>query len=153
MELPDIAGTWSIPNPFRYFVTILVAALAIRAFHSALRAVKDAHENNQWAEYWSIFGTQFGGFQPPQAEMDAAKRASSDYWYTFILGVIELAMYGPLMAAHAWTAIAAWIGLKTLAQWRVWTDDRSVFNLFLIGTMTCVFAAFFFVRPLVQFSQ
>lgn len=55
-----------------------------------------------------------------------------DYWHPFVLGCIESPCYPILMATGAWMVIGAWLGFKTLAQWKYWTDFRPAFNRFLI---------------------
>ncbi len=76
-------------------------------------------------------------------------RTPSDYGYTFILGTLELSAYPILIAINAWTVIGAWIGLKALAQWKVWGSDRATFNLFLIGNAINVLIAFFVLTQFV----
>ena len=53
------------------------------------------------------------------------------------------------MSIQAWVVIGAWIGVKTVAQWTVWKDDRAVFNLFLIGNLLVIGASVLFLSPYV----
>jgi hypothetical protein len=121
---------WSVPNLGQFLLAVLVASIAARIFHAALRAIKLAFDSGwSWRRYGLMFRRSLIGFHPAEN----GRAPSTDYGYTFILGTIELLAYPILAATGAWTAIGAWIGLKALAQWGQWKEDRSVFNLFLIG--------------------
>jgi hypothetical protein len=62
----------------------------------------------------------------------------SDFWLPTILGSLELVSYPVLLQIGSWTAIGAWIGFKTVAQWNVWIKNRSQFNRYLIGNALVV---------------
>jgi hypothetical protein len=62
----------------------------------------------------------------------------SDYWFTLFLGLIELMSFPVLMKMGAWNVIGAWIGSKTVAQWKRWTENRVSFNGYLIGNAVCI---------------
>lgn len=130
---------------FRYFITLLIFSLLIRAFLASLRALKRNGEIREpFLECaWGIFL----GFPMGQTDEDIKK---ADHWCNYILGLIELSGYSILMAANEWKIIGAWLGFKTLAQWNVWKDDRTTFNRFLIGNAIVVIVAFIFLAPLVK---
>jgi len=46
------------------------------------------------------------------------------------------------MRLEAWPVIGAWLGFKTVAKWRKWTEGRAEYNLFLIGNALVLFAAY-----------
>lgn len=130
LPLDPVKLEWAIPHPWQFLVAVLIASLGARIFHAALRAIKLAFDAGwSWCVYGLMFRRSLIGFHPAEN----GRATSTDYGYTFILGTIELCAYPILIATGAWTAIGAWIGLKALAQWGVWSEDRSVFNLFLIG--------------------
>ena len=132
MERSDaIRLDWSIPHPWQFLGAILLAALAARILHSALRAIKlNFDAGGSRGDYGLVFLRCLGGFHRTR---EGTARAT-DYGYNFILGMIELGCYPILITIGAWTPIGAWVGLKALAQYGVWANERSVFNLFLIGS-------------------
>lgn len=137
---------WEVVHPLGYAGAVVLLSLAVRAAHSLLKAIRLRHALDEPRPgYWSLAWICFHGV-PSQGD----RRFPADYWYTFILGTMELATYPVLIATGAWAVIGAWIGLKTIAQWSVWTSDRATFNLFLIGNGTVVICAFFFLTPLVH---
>ena len=85
------------------------------------------------------------GFHPNEKDR-------SDYLLPLILGIIELLTYPVLMATGAWTAIGAWIGFKTVAQFNLWKANRSAFNRYLIGNALVVILSLFFLVPYVFVS-
>jgi hypothetical protein len=133
---------WQIESPACYLAAVVLCAIAIRLFHCTLAAYKRTHELG-WSRqvYAKQFKRFFVGIHP------AGTGSSSDYGFTLILGVFELIAYPILIATGAWVAVGTWVGLKALAQWKVWESDRAVFNLFLIGNASNVLvAAFILVR-------
>lgn len=131
MGSPDLVKIdWSFPHLGQFLLAVLIASLGARILHAALHAIKLAVDAGwTWRCYGLMFRRGLIGLHP--AENGGAP--STDYGYNFILGTIELCCYPIAIATGAWTAVGAWIGLKALAQWSVWKEDRSVFNLFLIG--------------------
>lgn len=72
-----------------------------------------------------------------------------DYWQPFILGMIEILTYPVLLRTDNLHIIGAWIGLKTIAQWKEWSLNRAHFNRFLIGNAMVIIASVLFLAPLV----
>lgn len=142
--MEGLSQNWFISEPGRYFATVILWQLAIRIGHSFIRAFKQAHEaDGALLTFVVMAWRNFRGFHRKWSNQ------SSDYWYTFILGSLELAAYPVLMSLNVWAVIGAWIGLKTIAQWSVWSNDRAVFNLFLIGNVAVLAVAFFVLKPFV----
>lgn len=77
----------------------------------------------------------------------------SDYWFPAILGAFELGAYPVLMVTNGWTAIGAWIGLKTIPQWSVWDKNRAAFNRFLIGNALTLVVSILALAPFVTVSD
>jgi hypothetical protein len=77
---------------------------------------------------------------------------SLDHVHPFVLGFLELLTYPVLMASGSWTAIGAWIGLKTVAQWDRWKLERDIFNNFLIGNAVVVIASYMFLARHITFG-
>jgi len=122
-----------------YIVWGLGLQLLIRAFMAFLSAVY-LRQIGKDERLWPLLRNVYSGWHPDYKEI------KSDLWYPFILGLIEIYSYPVLMVAHAWTAIGAWIGLKTVAQWQRWTADRLLFQRYLIGVALVVIAAFWMKR-------
>jgi uncharacterized membrane protein HdeD (DUF308 family) len=77
----------------------------------------------------------------------------SDFWLTTILGSLELLSYPVLLKIELWTVIGAWIGFKTVAQWRVWTESRSQFNRYLTGNALVIMASVLVLLPFVDATK
>ena len=89
---------------------------------------------NWWvSRIWIGFARKEGRYEP-------------NFWYTALIGTAELAAYPVQMQTGSFTAIGAWIGLKTIAQWKVWQTDRSTFNLFLIGNILTLAGGYHLTR-------
>lgn len=73
-----------------------------------------------------------------------------DYLTPWVLGFLELVAFPPLMATGHWSYVGAWIAFKTAAQYKHWSDDRFIFNRFLIGNALIVILAYWFLVGLVQ---
>lgn len=76
-----------------------------------------------------------------------ASAKPGDFLYPWILGVLELAAYPVLIRRDMYEGIAAWLVLKTVAQWRGW-EDRRTYNRFLIGNGFVLIFAWFIGRGL-----
>ncbi len=71
---------------------------------------------------------------------------SFDHFQTFILGVMELSIYPILLIANKPEYIGGWLALKTLPQWSRWTEERWVYNRFLIGNALIIVYSYFVAR-------
>ena len=58
-----------------------------------------------------------------------------DYWLPVLIGFPELLIYPILMINGYWTAIGAWIVIKTASSWGGWQKTRTAYNRFLFGNI------------------
>ena len=142
--MTNLSAPWVVPHPWHFAVAILLFGLLVRLLMALLRGTKQAHEiDGGLRTFWKMVWFSIRGYQPKESNR------SSDYWYTYILGCMELSAYPVLIGMNGWLVIGAWIGLKTLAQWSVWKEDRSIFNLFLIGNLLVLGIAYLFLTPMI----
>jgi uncharacterized membrane protein HdeD (DUF308 family) len=141
-------NTWSarIDHPFWYFLCALLFTIAIRLIMSTLNAwVYKFLYRASFREAWWIY---FTGINPKDIGRNLKERKDdpvlSDFWLPTGVGFLELISYPVLLEIGLWSVIGAWIGFKTVAQWRVWTEDRSQFNRYLIGNALAVIISFWF---------
>jgi hypothetical protein len=118
---------------------ILIGALVIRLAVSALKGM-DAYQESE-TTFWQRFWQVFRGY--------GLKREDGDYWHSFILGFIELAVYPVLMVTGSWTFIGAWLMFKTVGQWQAWKERRCPFNRFLIGNALVLIWSFLVLSRMV----
>jgi hypothetical protein len=159
MDLDISAATkFSISNPALYIAAVLGGALLLRLLLAMLAGIMHNHRaGGDWGYYSSVVRQNLRGTRPrPDADEKSKIEGQipdwqkfSDYWYPFIIGAFELLFYPVLMVTGSWAAIGGWIALKTISQWGVWSTDRAVFNLFLIGTLANLSIAFFFLTRFV----
>lgn len=129
-----------------YTALVLSLSLAVRVAHTLLKAIRVIYPpRDPLLTYRSAVCRGFMG-------LSLKEGGPHEYWYVFILGSFEMAAYPVLIATNFWTAVGAWIGLKTVAQWSTWTTDRTVFNLFLVGNLLVLASAYAFLAPLVEVS-
>jgi hypothetical protein len=147
----NLAKQFDVGNPVVYVALAASVAFLTRLLLVALRGFSLAHgyllaqttHSNFWLVYRTMVWRSFRGWHhPPNKEY-------SDYWYTYLIGLFELIAYPILIRMEAWEVIGAWIGLRVLSQWGIWQVNRAVFNLFLIGTLTNLGFAYFWLSPLV----
>jgi hypothetical protein len=130
----DKLNSWSITAPWWYILGAVLIALSVRAVLSLLKASEKYRDG-----FWRCAGTAVMGF-------GNSDPTHNDYLFPLYLGIIEAFVYPICIAAGAWEVIGAWIALKTLPQWKLWTDHRPAFNRFLIGNAAVVLSAFLLVR-------
>ena len=133
----DMHLNWDFSCPPWAFVgLVLAASLGTRILLSGLRAVMltyDIYDKLSGLQFKRSFRCSFTGFFPKGFFPGETEHKRSEYGFVFLLGTLELLVYPILIASGAWLVIGAWISLKSLAQWNVWTTHRAIFNLFLIG--------------------
>lgn len=123
-----------------YCLRAITLVLLIRLFLSAIRACERT-EGSYPRTVWILFtGRRYGRLVP-------------DFWQPFILGMIEIFTYPVLLRTDNIHIIGAWIGLKTLAQWREWSKNRAHFNRFLIGNALVVIASVLCLAPMVTLVE
>lgn len=133
---------WGVSNPAAFITAALALSLGIRFVHALLRALRLTHESP--GKYLQHVRDGFLGFHPDPK--------NADYWYTYLIGSFELVGYAIFIATSTWTPIGAWIGLKTVAQWNLWQQDRARFNLFLVGNLLVIASAWLVLAPMVAVS-
>lgn len=135
---------WSISCLAGYLGIVIGAGLLVRIFLALLRAFEQTNHSPSGPGYWTFVRMNLSG-----AHTNDPEKMHSDYWHPFIIGSMELGFYPILMATGSWTAIGAWITLKTLGQWNTWSTYRPAFNRFLIGTALNVIIALLVLVPFV----
>ena len=122
-----------------YVIAVVGAQFLIRAIVTAFGAL---HENHGYYDgTWRSFGKHWKralkGWFPEDYE---GKR--SDLTLPFWVGLLELLVYPLLLTApEGTTIIGAWIGFKTIAQWKRWTDDRVRFQRYFLGNALVIIAS------------
>jgi hypothetical protein len=145
--MEKLANGWSVaPHWFPYLLIGFLLQFAIRVILSVLSAVAMTHRSQE--NFGINFLLSLRGYHPNGSDSDRI----SDYWFPFILGLIELYSFPVLMATGAWTVIGAWLGFKTVAQWKRWGDDRITFNRFLIGNALVVLSSLMVLVPYVRIT-
>jgi hypothetical protein len=139
----DLITDWSIGSgawwwyPL-YIVLAVFLSGVIRALLACVRALKPPLEGS-WRAGWLTWRSRWW----------ASFCISEDFdHHPIILGTLELLAYPILMETRHWTAIGAWLGLKTVVQWERWKDvekGRAQYNQFLIGNALVLIFSFFVV--------
>jgi hypothetical protein len=134
-NVKNSSGWWG------YLIAILLLTLIMRVLIGLMKSFEyrfswdeDAKEFFTRYSYWQRFWILFAGA--------SEKDLKPDLWYNTIIGTFELAIFPFLMKANAWEAIGAWIGLKALSQWEVWSKRRLIFNRFLIANILLLVLSF-----------
>lgn len=83
---------------------------------------------------------------------DDQEKIRGDYGMSYVLGVLELTAFPFLFSAGLYAYVGAWIGLKVVAQYKIWTKDRGSFTQFLIGNALVLILAFACLRGHVCYS-
>src|SRR5437016_8983612 len=99
---------WHIADPWGFTGFVIYASLLARIVMVFLRCIEGSKEFPPPASlYWSSLKGKVPPFE---------WREKSDYMFPALLGTSELFAYPGLMAIGQFTAISAWIGLKTVVQ-------------------------------------
>jgi hypothetical protein len=93
-----------------------------------------------YVRFVSTFWFAFRGFG------EVGKNAANDYWQTFILGFLEACAFPIFIAINKPEYLAGWLILKTLPQWKRWSDTRNTYNRFLIGNAGILLLSWFMAR-------
>jgi hypothetical protein len=137
--MEKLTGGWQIRGVFQYLLLVILCQFAIRLLSSVLRAIELQSESES---FLTLAKYNFLGIHPKDNE-----KIRSDFWFSSILGLLELGTFPILMAVGAWNVIGAWIGLKTVAQWNHWKDNRASFNRYLIGNALVVIVSLLILVP------
>ncbi len=127
-----------IYHPYWFIIFIIVFTLLIRSIHTYFKAkaikngeIDDLQNKTEikWKEkeFKNIFHSSFFS-TGKDVRID-------DYWLPFIIGIFELTVYPFLMVNGCWTAIAAWVAIKTASSWGGWQKTRTAYNRFLVGNI------------------
>ena len=133
--------------PWCYVSLAFLGALAVRVVLAPLYAwemlVREWRPcgRQRVSFFWEKFSESFNGTRKAIENVEGG-----DYWAPYFLGVIELLAYPVLIATSQWSIIGAWFTLKTVAQYKQWSDRRSTFNRFLIGNALVVILAYWIAR-------
>lgn len=92
-----------------------------------------------------VFLSFLRGLENPKdfsARFAAAMGGKHDHWNAFVLGSLELFSYPVLFHSGSPEYVGAWVGLKTLAGWKQWSEDRKHYTVFLIGNAFVLIASY-----------
>lgn len=129
----DPVTSWWIQNKYLYFFLVFIGSLGLRTIACLLKSI---HLEGFSKKVWKEFIIQFKGqrnIKEDHSEGGEGHIRKGDYWFPMIIGLIELSCFPILMITKNWTIIGAWLAFKVLPHWKVWSEDRSTFNRFLIG--------------------
>ncbi len=129
----DLLGGWHISGWPCYILYAALTALLVRVVVAFFKGLESGGANKFWEH--------FKGF--------SADKKMADYWGPFAIGWLEALAYPVLMRTHNWAFVGAWLGFKTVAQWRGWAKDRSSFNRFLIGNALVLIVSLLFLTRFV----
>ena len=134
-----------IHSKFWYIFLVIIFTLVIRAILSFFKALAinngeiDDPENKEEKELkgkglYEAFKQSFLS--------NANDIRIDNYWLPAIMGFAELSIF-PFFMANSWfTAIAAWIAIKTASSWRGWQKTRTAYNRFLLGNILSLTASY-----------
>ncbi len=130
-----------------YALLALALSVGVRVVLALLKCYElvAAHRPTK---FWSSFGRVVAGLPPKDLTSGEGK---GDYLTSLLVGFLEFLVYPVLMAAGFWPYIGAWIGFKTVAQYKHWGDSRSMFNRFLAGNALVLLLAFTLLVPYIRF--
>lgn len=144
-------------SPWSYFLYALLLSALVRAVITLFRSFRLVHEDGGgFTGFWCYFFRLFIGISPKgfvaQMSEEQKERARGDYLSPLVLGTLELAAFPFLFAAELYTYVGAWIGLKLVAQYKHWLDDRGSFNSFLVGNALVLLLAFTCLQGYVHYK-
>ena len=125
----------------------MLLSASIRVLLTFFRGFQLVHENDEGIrEFIRYFARIFLGLShsgvDKKLKPEEKERARGDYLTAYVLGVIELAAFPFLFAAELYVYVGAWIGLKVVAQYKHWTEDRGSFTGFLVGNALVLILSF-----------
>lgn len=111
---------------------------------SAMRVVEYINPPISGTSIWrkSFLGTfwdDFCGFRHPDPKLH-------DFLHPTILGVMELLAYPTLLYDSNWAVIGGWLAFKTYSRRTAWSEDRAIYNRFLIGNALVILISYFLSR-------
>ena len=145
--IPLRASALTIPV-WQYLLCAMLLSAFVRAVITLFRCFRLVHEERGSfiTYFFRLFsGRSPKGFKPNMSEAEK-EQVRGDYLAPFFLGMLELATFPFLFSAELYTYVGAWIGLKLVAQYKHWTDDRGSFNSFLVGNALVLVLAFAYLQ-------
>lgn len=146
MAIPLKQSALAIPT-WQYIAYALALSAVVRAVLISFRCYRLVHENDEgMRDFVCYFGRLFIGLShagvDKKLKPEEKERVRGDYLTAYVLGALELAAFPFLFAAELYAYVGAWIGLKVIAQYKHWTEDRGSFTGFLIGNALVLILAF-----------
>jgi len=126
-------GSYDIDRIWLYLLLVILLDFGVRIITVFLRTI----DND---EPFKNFKVRYGSF---------FKGTKSDRWLTFILGFFELFTYPILISTENWPILGAWLGFKTVSQWRRWKKNRNSFIRFLLGNIMVVIFSYLFLSQFI----
>ena len=122
----------AIPLFCKYLIFALCLTVVVRLVLVLLRSYRAAMApGDKQLMFWSICVRMIVGLDPDKSA--SKEKDTGDYLAPFFVGFLELLSYPVLIAANLPEYVGAWIGLKTIALYFRWKNDRTLFNTFLVG--------------------
>src|SRR3954452_23237568 len=146
MAIPLKESVLAIP-PWQYVAYAFLLSAVVRALLVFFRAFRVVHESDEGVSefvryFWRLFvGLSHRGVDK-KLKPEQKERARGDYLTAYVLGATELTAFPFLFAAELYAYVGAWIGLKVVAQYKHWTEDRGTFTGFLVGNALVLIFAF-----------
>ncbi len=143
IPLGQIICDFEIINSYCYFGLAVILTIAIRVLLTFFKAkaIKNGEieeeKKPKWdgKNYWKIFAYSFFS--------NSKDIRVDDYWLPAIIGFAELLIFPILMFEGLWTAIIAWIAIKTASSWGGWQKTRTAYNRFLTGNILSLASSVF----------
>ncbi len=138
----EIISNLGIKCGYWYIVFAFILAIIIRLILCIFKAIAikdgevDAVDNTNKtidSRPWKV--KRFGEIYKHSFLSNGKDIRIDDYWFPFIIGIVELLVFPVLMTKGWWTAIAAWIAIKTASSWGGWQKIRTSYNRFLFGNI------------------
>lgn len=135
---------WETIRPFVYIGGAVLIAVVARLVTKFFRTLELFSENDTPMEedFRGTFRTFRALFWETFKSMDPSRDEKADYWTPFMLGFLESLAYPVLMSINKWEYIGGWLVLKTVFRWKEWSEERTVYNRFLIGNAMVFIGAY-----------
>jgi hypothetical protein len=128
-------------NGYVYLFVTIIIALAIRVLNSVFKVLEDDTSDDLKVKE---FVTSHGSFaNRVWIAFRGFKDVNPDFWYNTLLGILELLVYPVLIYSQHFDVIGWWFGIKTISQWKVWSEKRFAFNRFLLINACVLFISYF----------
>lgn len=122
-----------------YMAEAFLVAIGIRLVLCFLRWTARPSDAKRQVSYWRIL-IGYGAGREPDKNAD---ENADDYLHPAILGYLELLVYPILLAAGKPEYIGAWLGLKVVPKFGMWSSHRETYQRFLIGNALAIISSYF----------